>query len=833
MDTDQSSQEDQTVSFRDVFKAELKEIEARRGKDGGPVTGLPIFKVLEGERADTSPAFHAALDILAGKKNDQGERDSQKEIDGKWTTHRADPNDPAPSPEPRNYCLHDGLVGLAFSGGGIRSATFNLGVLQALEKCNLYKSVDYLSTVSGGGYLGSCLSSLCASPSTNAKQTNQAEFPFKHSQGNPESDAFRHLRNNANYMAPKGLFDLLKAPAILLRGVAINILILLPYVLAASIITIIFNPTPAHLGENFLPLFNSTEFAGTLTFLTLLLLSYLSYPLINKYSGKVRKHPKFLPSLSKAALAIGLEKLSKWILQSKWHHRESASRYLAGLIAVICIFAFVEFQPVAIQLFEQYLFSGGMDRQNTYASLGFVGAILSALSAGNLAKKPSELSAKAGLILLGILGFLSLWFIYLMLCRWVIFAAPPSWLYAISNPPAEWIVAYFEIPDTYLGMTYAYGDATVYLVFGLLLFLYALWSVDVNSISLHNFYRDKLSKAYLIRFDDKDCLVHNDNQKLSELNFRQSPYHLICAAINLTSHKEAHRTGRRADTFLFSKNFIGGPETRYCDTEYIEHARPHVNLGTAMAISGAAFAGTAGKATIRPIAALMTMLNVRLNYWLPNPRTVAAHQSLFENKYNKVGPFYLLREMAGYLTNKRKNVDISDGGHFENLGVYELLRRECRLIIVGDGECDPELKFEAVSEVARLAQIDMGIIIDLVGLDLIRSGVQHYAVGKIKYANGREGALIYLKSSLLKDDSVEASLDSHEAYLTSDDRNDNRQYDSNPYIAHYKAMNPDFPHQTTADQFFDERQFECYRALGYMVTMRSIGNWQVDTNPPS
>ena len=52
------------------------------------------------------------------------------------------------------------LVGLSLSGGGIRSATFSLGVIQALAKHGLLKTVDYLSTVSGGGFIGSCLSSL-------------------------------------------------------------------------------------------------------------------------------------------------------------------------------------------------------------------------------------------------------------------------------------------------------------------------------------------------------------------------------------------------------------------------------------------------------------------------------------------------------------------------------------------------------------------------------------------------------------------------------------------------------------------------------------------------
>jgi len=359
---------------------------------------------------------------------------------------------------------------------------------------------------------------------------------------------------------------------------------------------------------------------------------------------------------------------------------------------------------------------------------------------------------------------------------------------------------------------------------GIAVFAYSIFSVDINSISLHTFYRDRLSRAYVVRCYDGE-VEPNDLQTLGDLNTSDAPYHLINAAINVTTQKEAFKRGRQADTFLFSKNFIGGPTTGYCKTRKMQDVLSHLNLATAMAISGAAFAATAGKATIRPLAFVLAMLNVRLNYWLPNPGRVAESGWLGSRLFGRVGPFYLIRELFNLLSAKSSHVDISDGGHFENLGVYELLRRECRLIIVGDGECDPGLRFEAVSELCRLAQIDMGIHIEIDGLDAIRAGEQHHAIGTVTYSKGRTGVIIYLKSSMLKDDSLEAALKSPDAYLSSPLRDDDRQYDSNPYIAHYKSRHPDFPHQTTADQFFDERQFECYRALGFMVAMRTIGDW--------
>src|SRR5574341_1882627 len=127
-----------------------------------------------------------------------------------------------------------GLVGLAFSGGGIRSATYNLGVVQVLAKNGLLKYVDYLSTVSGGGYIGACLSSLFNNPQTGPEGE---AFPFRHQPCIEDPYAFRFLRNNSTYLASGGSLDILRIPALLLRGILINLLLFLPFILAAVLLT--------------------------------------------------------------------------------------------------------------------------------------------------------------------------------------------------------------------------------------------------------------------------------------------------------------------------------------------------------------------------------------------------------------------------------------------------------------------------------------------------------------------------------------------------------------------------------------------------------------------
>ena len=127
-----------------------------------------------------------------------------------------------------------GLYGLAFSGGGIRSATFCLGVIEAAANAGLLKRADYLSTVSGGGYTGSCLSSVLNDPT---KETEGRGFPFHHELGVEEPAAYRHLRNGSNYLAPGGWLNKLRLPALVLRGILLNFLLFTPVVMLAVLLT--------------------------------------------------------------------------------------------------------------------------------------------------------------------------------------------------------------------------------------------------------------------------------------------------------------------------------------------------------------------------------------------------------------------------------------------------------------------------------------------------------------------------------------------------------------------------------------------------------------------
>jgi hypothetical protein len=230
-----------------------------------------------------------------------------------------------------------------------------------------------------------------------------------------------------------------------------------------------------------------------------------------------------------------------------------------------------------------------------------------------------------------------------------------------------------------------------------------------------------------------------------------------------------------------------------------------VHLGTAISISGAAASPNMGFHTSPPLAFLMTVFNVRLGWWLANSR--------YTNDEVKVvtpegGPpfslLYLLNELLASTTDQSDYVYLSDGGHFENLAVYELIRRKCKYIVACDGDADEDVQFGDLGNMIRKCRSDLGVEIDLDVAALkphkkTKFATAHGVVGKIRYPGpdneGNWGWLLYIKPTLTKN-------------LPRD-------------ILAYSDTHAPFPYQTTADQWFDESQFESYRKLG-QVSFESI-----------
>jgi hypothetical protein len=212
--------------------------------------------------------------------------------------------------------------------------------------------------------------------------------------------------------------------------------------------------------------------------------------------------------------------------------------------------------------------------------------------------------------------------------------------------------------------------------------------------------------------------------------------------------------------------------------------------------------------------------------------TQAAHGSFGERLRWRVRPSALLREMSGLVDERGRWVNVSDGGHIENLACFELLRRRCKYIIVGDAEADPEHRFNGLATLIRSARIDLGIHIEIsvdelrlnkerlysepieagsreaeLRLDTERHCKAHFAVGRIEYPGRTEnekpetGYLLYMKSSLTGDE--------------------------DEVIREYRHGAPTFPHESTADQMFNEGQFEAYRSLGEHIAQQALKHLQV------
>jgi hypothetical protein len=345
---------------------------------------------------------------------------------------------------------------------------------------------------------------------------------------------------------------------------------------------------------------------------------------------------------------------------------------------------------------------------------------------------------------------------------------------------------------------------------------------EINIFGLSQLYRNRLVRCYLgaTRWAPGVRKPHpftkfdfHDDMRLSDLNddFR-GPFPIFNCTLNLGGSSDLALHSRHSASFSLTPLRCGAdrPKVGYAPTGNSSAPESSfangVKLGQAVAISGAAASPNMGYNTSPLVALLLTMFNVRLGWWFPNPgRKSWAKRGLSSSLS------CLARELLGTANENRDFLNVSDGGHFENLGVYELIRRRCKVIIACDAECDELLQFGSLGNLVRICATDFGAEIDLDVRSIARQkegrSLAHSAVGKIKYSNGSIGYLIYLKASITGDEDIG--------------------------VAQYRSAHPSFPHETTANQFYSEAQFESYRMLGRHVVEHAFRGVQVGENPLS
>ena len=905
---------EQTKKWRAVFDEELDEIDRQRrvrhfrdpslppqGSGGGNKPIDPIVwsstAAAEGaaQRADAQAAPHCGDDEGWSKRLRTGER-------------------------PHN------LIGLAFSGGGIRSATFNLGILQGLQELDLLRHLDYLSTVSGGGFIGSWL------------VANVRRSAYWLGRLTDWSDSITHLREFSNYLAPRTgilsadtwnlanswfrnafliqmtslawLFVLLLAT---LAGQRIFLILgeyslgSLPWaaVVALSMgvlltITILYNlhgtdlntaskkrssawvrglaVTPAwigafalssHLEANaalYSPAWSSL--AGLSRYSDLLRAAWRPWLFILCSAGAaflliafvtLKRHKVHALWIAPfCTFVLYLELLAIFLVFRVWSGSGESSTELAfvfGPALVLLAFALCALLLIGFtgrntdEGFREWwtrfgtwlaIFSGAgvficgvavfgpwlilcLSKPNSWpirsikwgSVLAWLGTVIGGLFAGQSSKTSGEdesTNAPALEMLARVGGFLFIvgsfllgsTLLYLLLFE--IFATESS----VTEADCFHVFAEFsgwQIPIAFL----------LALVLGCLF----SWFFEINIFGLNQFYRNRLVRCYLgatrwvpglripnpfTKFDFNDDLKLSrfrtdsprEGQPGDECEPYRGPFPIVNCTLNLAGSSDLALNTRHSSSFTLTPLRCGcdRPKVGYAPTWSNDGSfADGVPLGQAVAISGAAVSSNMGYNTSPLVAFLLTMFNVRLGWWFPNPgRRAWSHRGLSFSLY------YLVMELLGIAGEKRFFLNASDGGHFENLGIYELVRRRCRLIIACDAECDEALQFGGLGNVIRICETDFGAIIDI-DVKSIRPqkdglSLAHCAVGQIKYSSGDIGLLIYLKASITGDEDVS--------------------------IAQYRSSHPSFPHETTANQFFSEDQFESYRGLGLHIVRNSF-----------
>lgn len=751
-------------------------------------------------------------------------------------------------------------VGLALSGGGIRSATFNLGLLQGLDRLQLLSAIAYLSTVSGGGYIGGFWSawlSRGAPPSRpGRKPSANSQFPGGAVEGDDPSRVedtpdVRHLREFSRFLSPRvGFFETEMWHAILaFAGGLIPTLLVTLSIIALALL--------AWLGF-------TTYLANTRLICGLSLTVALAAILLERFerSWSLSADPEAIDAGLRAnfvfaliALAVtglafwGLDtKLDglaasggtsdrsgvTWLLQTgSWAHwREGvflARQGTGGVHVYVRVFepaaawALAGAGLLAVRHFvraftareRRAVRSNALDRViMRLFGLAIVWALAGALwHAGVIAARAGWIdtwTAVATVLSGGLFGILRNWLttafkqtghrgmlerarpLIPMLLAYLTIGLGVVWvasvlasflaggdLTAVSRTPLEWLLPWIILLAVTAGLL------------GVVLVL------DPADYSLHAFYRDRISRAYLgaTNPDADDRAADNrsaefrarDDLPLTTLADR--PVHLVCCAANDLSGDQVETLSRGSRSVTLSKYGVamGGLWAPPGD----------LTLAAALTASAAAFNSAMGSVSKKlgpAVTFLMTALNLRLGLWVPHPK--------MKERRDELPGRSLLRELfgrthAGLFRDGRPEAPVlhlSDGAHFDNLGLYELVRRHCRYIIVSDCGADEGIAFDDLGNAVRRIREDFGVEIEI-DLKPLRPlpdqpATQHAVVGTIHYdRHFDKGVIIYFKPTLVGDEP--------------------------PDVLQYRRRNTAFPHEGTIDQFYDEAQWESYRRLGF------------------
>lgn len=684
-------------------------------------------------------------------------------------------------------------TGICCSGGGLRSAAFSFGAMDELWHAGILQDADYLAGVSGGSYAVTA-ATIVRSQSDGVDWSQDQPGPY--GLGSPELD---YLRNRTNYLAPgtMGRWNMLLR---LLLGIMLNLAVVLG-------LLYVIGRLGGRLYRSMLPQLgscNGRQCNGALAF--------------HSWSGIV------IGALLGAGLLAGVVDLL---------FRPAADWWWRRLVRWCGTFVFLAIvAAVVLRLIPQLIWwartsrfghSGSDSDAQLARGFGSVATAAGSLvvsfghlvfrsgsggrgSLKRLAKVPAKVRALVQKLAIGVVVPLSLFVFFLI---------------AIDSGTRRWTTA---------GTWWWAGVLVAVLV------IFA--SANPIAWSAQPFYKRRLRTVFaLSRVTTGESVTVSpvptvQEPMLSDLRPPHWPELLICAAANV-SDLGYTPPGMGVTSFVFSPDRVGGPlvgsiptkeyEQRLTRIRFFQRAWNKLDNSapstgrlrdisplSAVSISGAAVSPSMGRMTKPAYRMLLAMLNLRLGVWLANPRLVGALDGIDDEPPSfkpLVRPTYLLRELFGQNNLRRKFLYVSDGGHYENLGLVELLRRGCTTVYAIDASGDAPGSIRTLGQAVALARSELGIEFDdidpsvfvikdqaIPGIVVGDHAILHYRFPE----GGGDGTLVYIKKALMKDKATSADLIS------------------------YQEARPLFPYDSTADQFYDVEQFEAYRGLGASVTRRAL-----------
>jgi hypothetical protein len=722
-------------------------------------------------------------------------------------------------------------VGICVSGGGIRSASVVLGALCALRDRHVLGKANYLVSVSGGGYMvgGFQLAMTEATDGLNGGQAperkatrfcswlagrphssnqapeSQAKPADAFAPGSPEED---HLRRHSSYLAAS-LGQWLVALGVLLRGVLSSLVIIgLAITTLGLAIGEFYRYVPITEGGNLPP----PRF------------------IVTDQKVPAPAFPAIPPGIWYAiAVAAGLmlaAHLARQQASGRNLWRRRTARSAAILLTVTVLLAVLGVALPALLWASSWItwqLQFSARPVAAVSSLTLVTTYLGAVAAtfwrkrttitktadtvtGTASKGPVNQvlpNSMIQLILLWIcMAFLIL--VALLFCGWVASSA-------------------------LVHSTWAVVPVAVLVVLAL--------GVDQTSLSLHPFYRRRLARAFAVRrvtSGHSDVAVRYPDEEMTWLDTYAQPVAgfpavTFAATANITG-QDRTPPGRAGVPFMLAHDYIGGPATGWASTELIRKVAPKalqddLTTEAAMAISGAAFASAMGSQT-RFYEVFLAIANSRLGAWLPNPYFVALK---CKNLENWTIPGFPARRSLSYFAREIFNIHPStgrlllctDGGHYDNLGLVELLRRRCTHIYCIDASGASQPLADALSGAMTLAREELGVEITLDGqvFDMVAGTRQLTPASSFANLNPRlsksqvtTGNIVYPAVPSQPDGADHPETTGRLVFAQADLTPDM------PYqLLDYMQLDSGFPNDSTGDQFFNAGQFDSYQTLGYFI----------------